>query len=384
MAMDEGRRRISDAKPRIVIAANSAWNLRHFRAGLIRALVNAGYDVHAAAPLDAGEAEAAGLASGWSNVPVDRSGLNPLADVRLMARYLALFRKFRARAFLGFTIKPNIYGCLAARLAGIPAIPNISGLGTAFIAESLISNLVRRLYRLALARAPVVFFQNADDRDQFVRERLVRPEQARLLPGSGIDLERFEVTLLPSGPARFLMIARLLGDKGVREYVEAAWMLRERLPGARFQLLGPIDDGNRTAIRRGELDRWVSEGAIDYLGSTDDVRPHLANASAIVLPSYREGLPRSLLEGAAMARPLIATDVPGCREVVEDGVNGFLCAVQDPRSLADAMAKFAQLPMADREAMGAASRRKVQERFSEEVVIQAYLNELARIETLHN
>jgi glycosyltransferase involved in cell wall biosynthesis len=177
----------------------------------------------------------------------------------------------------------------------------------------------------------------------------------------------------------FLLVSRLLGDKGIREYVEAARMLRERLPDARFQLLGPIDEGNRTAIRRDELDRWIGDGVVEYVGSTDDVRPRIASASAIVLPSYREGLPRSLLEGAAMARPLIATDVPGCREVVENGVNGFLCAAREARSLAEAMAKLAELPVTQRQAMGAASRRKVQERFSEAVVIRAYLDELARL-----
>ena len=369
----------------VVLAANSAWNVVNFREGLIRALEHHGYAPIVIAPHDeAAESRMAALGVERIALPIDRSGLNPLTDFRLLLAYRRLLKRLRPAAFLGFTIKPNIYGCLAAGSLGIPAIPNVSGLGTAFIRPGPLQRLVTNLYRAAFRKAAVVLFQNADDCRLFVERRIVPTAKTKVVAGSGVDLDRFAPAPMPPGPATFLLVSRLLGDKGVREYVEAARMLRERFPGARFQLLGPIDDGNRTAIRRGELDRWVSEGAIDYLGSTDDVRPHLANASAIVLPSYREGLPRSLLEGAAMARPLIATDVPGCREVVEDGVNGFLCAVQDPRSLADAMAKFAQLPMADREAMGAASRRKVQERFSEEVVIQAYLDELARIETLHN
>jgi len=369
----------------VVLAANSAWNVVNFREGLIRALEHHGYTPIVIAPHDAAaEGRMAALGVERIALPIDRSGLNPLTDFRLLLAYRRLLKRLRPAAFLGFTIKPNIYGCLAAGSLGIPAIPNVSGLGTAFIRPGPLQRLVTNLYRAAFRKAAVILFQNADDCRLFVERRIVPAARATVVPGSGVDLDRFGPAPQAAGPVTFLLVSRLLGDKGIREYVEAARMLRERLPGARFQLLGPIDDGNRTAIRRGELDRWVSEGAIDYLGSTDDVRPHLANASAIVLPSYREGLPRSLLEGAAMARPLIATDVPGCREVVEDGVNGFLCAVQDPRSLADAMAKFAQLPMADREAMGAASRRKVQERFSEEVVIQAYLDELARIETLHN
>ena len=317
-------------------------------------------------------------------LPVDRSGLNPLTDLRLLLAYRRLLRRLRPAAFLGFTIKPNIYGCLAAGSLGIPAIPNVSGLGTAFIRPGPLQRLVTNLYRAAFRKAAIVLFQNGDDCRLFVERGIVQPGRTRIVPGSGVDLNRFAPASQPIGAPTFLLVSRLLGDKGVREFVEAAGMLRQRLPGARFQLLGPIDEGNRTAIRREELDRWIGEGTIEYLGSTEDVRPYLANASAIVLPSYREGLPRSLLEGAAMARPLIATDVPGCREVVEDGVNGFLCAFRDARSLADAMVRFANLPTSEKEAMGAASRRKVQERFSEEVVIHAYLDELARIGSPRN
>ncbi len=312
-------------------------------------------------------------------LPIDRSGLNPLTDFRLLLAYCGLLKRLRPAAFLGFTIKPNIYGCLAAGSLGIPAIPNVSGLGTAFIRSGPLQLLVTNLYRAAFRKAAVVLFQNADDCRLFVDRGIVRPEKTRVVPGSGIDLDRFSPVPQPTGPTIFLLVSRLLGDKGVREYVEAARLLRERLPEARFQLLGPIDEGNRTAIRRDEVSRWVTEGLVEYLGSKDDVRPHIASASAIVLPSYREGLPRSLLEGAAMARPLIATDVPGCREVVEDGVNGFLCAARDPASLAGAMAKLAGLPASERQAMGLASRRKVQERFNETVVIRAYLDELSQL-----
>jgi glycosyltransferase involved in cell wall biosynthesis len=364
----------------IVLAANSAWNIVNFRGGLIRALARAGYRPIVVAPHETGaEARITALGVERFALPVDRSGLNPLTDLRLLLAYRRLLRRLRPAAFLGFTIKPNIYGCLAAGSLGIPAIPNVSGLGTAFIRPGPLQRLVTNLYRAAFRKAAIVLFQNGDDCRLFVERGIVQPGRTRIVPGSGVDLNRFAPASQPIGAPTFLLVSRLLGDKGVREFVEAARMLRQRLPGARFQLLGPIDEGNRTAIRREELDRWIGEGTIEYLGSTDDVRPYLANASAVVLPSYREGLPRSLLEGAAMARPLIATDVPGCREVVKERGNGSLCAVRDARSLADAMARFADLPMGERERMGAASRAMVQERFSEEVVIQAYLDELARI-----
>jgi glycosyltransferase involved in cell wall biosynthesis len=288
-------------------------------------------------------------------------------------------KRLRPVAYLGFTIKPNIYGCLAAARAGIPAIANISGLGTVFIRRGPLLALVTRLYRRALRRAAVVFFQNPDDRQLFLENRLVRPGQARLLPGSGVDLDRFRPVPLPDGRPIFVFIGRLLGDKGVRELVAAARRVRAKRADVTIQLLGPLDEGNRTAIARDELDRWVAEGTVDYLGETDDVRPFVEQATAVVLPSYREGLPRSLLEAGAMARPLVATDVPGCREVVEHGVNGFLCRVRDPGSRGEAMLELAELPPERRTAMGLESRRKIEQRFSEAVVIAAYLDALGEV-----
>ena len=349
--------------------------------GLIRALKDAGYEPVVIAPQDHA-AEARMQALGVERIPVriDRSGANPWADLRLLARYRALLRQLRPAAYLGYTIKPNIYGSLAAASLGIPALPNVSGLGTAFIRGGALQSLVTALYRVGFARAPVVFFQNDEDRQLFVARRIVRADQARVLPGSGVDLERFAPASPAPDPLTFLLIARLLRDKGVVEFADAARSLRAELPNARFQLLGPIDEGNRTAISRAELDSWVRDGVIEHLGTTDDVRPSIAAASAVVLPSYREGLPRSLLEAGAMARPLIATDVPGCRDVVEEGVNGYLCRARDARSLAQAMRRFADLPPAERLAMGDAGRRKVQERFSEEFVVRAYLDVLAGLD----
>jgi glycosyltransferase involved in cell wall biosynthesis len=315
-------------------------------------------------------------------IQIDRSGLNPWADLQLLGRYRNVLKRLRPAAYLGYTIKPNVYGSLVAGSLGIPAIPNVSGLGTAFIRNGALQQVVTRLYRLAFRRAPVVFFQNEEDRRLFVERRLVRSGQSRVIPGSGVDLNRFKPTPPADGPPTFLLVGRLLRDKGVGEFVEAARLLRRDIPRARFHLLGPIDEGNRTAIAKAELDSWVRGGVVEYLGTTDDVRPFIAAATAIVLPSYREGLPRSLLEAAAMERPLIATDVPGCREVVEDGSNGYLCRVRDPASLAAAMKRLAELSDEDRLAMGQAARRQVQEGFSEEFVIRAYLDVLAELKTV--
>lgn len=361
----------------VVLAANSIWNITNFRAGLVRGLQEAGYSPVVLAPADrGGEARLEELGIDLIPLELDRSGLNPLADLMLLLRCRRALKRIRPTAFLGFTAKPNIYGAIAASSLRIPVIANVSGLGTAFMRRGLLQRIVSLLYRRAFRRASTVFFHNPDDRRLFLDRGIVREVQARLLPGSGIDLDRFAPAPLPSGAPIFLLIARLLGDKGIREYVAAARMLRPHLSGARFQLLGGIDEGNRTSIDRPELEAWREEGVIEYMGETTDVRPFIREANAVVLPSYSEGLPRSLLEGGAMGRPLVATDVPGCRELVVEDVNGFLCEVRNPGSLADAMRRLADLPDERRAAMGAESRRKVQEGFSEKVVVRAYLDAL--------
>jgi glycosyltransferase involved in cell wall biosynthesis len=310
-------------------------------------------------------------------VRVDRAGLNPWPVFRLFGDYRRLLAKIRPAAYLGFTIKPNVYGSMASAGLGIPALPNVSGIGNAFQRRDPVQQVVTRLSRFGFRRAPVVFFQNPEDRDLFVARRIVRGDQARVLPGSGVDLDRFRPAAPASGSITFLLIARLVRDKGVVEFVDAARKLRDELPDARFQLLGGEDEGHRTAIPLSDVKRWKAEGLIEYLGPTEDVRPFIASATAVVLPSYREGLPRSLLEAAAMARPLIGADAPGCRQIVEPGVNGYLCKVRDSDSLAAAMRRVARLSAAERAAMGKAARRKVEERFGEELVVRAYLDVLA-------
>ena len=365
-------------KQKLLLSVNSAWNIANFRGGLIHALQTAGWEVVAVAPEDEHVERVRAFGCRFVAMPMDNDGTHPLRDIQLYRRYRAVMRVERPALFLGFTIKPNIYGSLAAHSLNIPVINNIAGLGTAFIRQTWLTHVARLLYRNALRRSHRVLFQNEDDRRYFVASGLVTARQADRVPGSGVDLASFTPRALPARqphePVRFLFAGRILRDKGIVEYVEAARRLRSAGVLAEFAVLGQFDAKNRTAIPRRELDAWIADGIVHYLGFANDVRPHLAAAHCIVLPSYREGVPRTLLEAASMARPLIATDAVGCRDVVDDGVNGYLVRIADSADLADKCTRFAALHVAEQERMGLESRRKAEREFDEQIVFAKYLD----------
>lgn len=368
--------------PKILIALNTAWNLVNFRSSLIAALVQSGYEVVTVAPKDEYAKRLPALGCRYVPLPMDNKGTHPGRDALLLWRFFSLLRHERPDVLLSYTIKPNVYGSLAAHMLGIPVVNNIAGLGAVFIKGGWLMRLVRSLYTLALSRSAKVFFQNDDDRRMFVEEGLVRREATDLLPGSGIDLQRYSpnpASKSDSAVIRFLLIARMLWDKGVSEYVAAALMIKQRHANVEFCLLGFLDVENPAAISRTQMDDWVAENIVSYLGVTDDVRPFIADADCVVLPSYREGTPRTLLEAAAMGRPIVATDAVGCREVVEDGVNGFLCRVGDADDLADKMEQMIALSPEQRAEMGRRGREKMERQFDEKIVIQKYLDTIREI-----
>ena len=370
--------------PKILISLNTAWNLFNFRAGLIRALVDKGYEVVAVAPPDEYVARVKALGCRFVPLPMDNKGTHPGRDLLLLWRFYRLLRRERPAVYLGYTVKPNIYGSLVARALGIPVINNIAGLGAAFIHESWLTKIVRRLYRFALSGSNKVFFQNEDDRKLFIDSRLVAVDKSDRLPGSGIDLQRFafvpRVVSYEDPVLRFLLIARLLWDKGIGEYVAAAQVIKKRYPHAIFDLLGFVDGSSPAAVTRAQLDSWQAEGVISYLGKSDQVADVIAACDCVVLPSYyREGVPRTLLEAAAVGRPIITTDTVGCRDVVDDGVNGFLCQVRDLADLVAAMEKMIVLSPDQRAAMGRRGREKMEREFDEQIVINKYLEALRDI-----
>jgi glycosyltransferase involved in cell wall biosynthesis len=321
------------------------------------------------APVGDADADAAILAMGAAlrHYPLDRKGLNPVRDLGALAALYRLFRGEKPDMLICYTIKPAIYGCLAARSAGIRRrFAAITGLGYMFEADSAAKKLLHALavllYRLALCGASAVFFQNREDREVFVKAGIVRPaHRVELTRGTGVDVAHFAPAPLPSGPPVFLLVGRLLEAKGLYEYAQAARMLKKRHPGVRFQLLGPPEQGLGSVSLESVRD-WEREGIIEYLGQTRDVRPFLAVASVIVLPSWREGMPCSVMEGMSMGRPAVVTDAPGCREVVVGGINGHLAPPRDPQALAEAMERFILHPE-DIASMGAASRRIAVEEF---------------------
>lgn len=367
---------------RVLMLAGYADSLVGFRDKLLQEMVSLGHEVIACAP--EAPARVGEKLTEWGvqcrDVPLRRTGTGVLADLRYLFALVALLRKVRPDVVLPYTVKPTIYGSMAAAVTGVPVTGSmITGLGYAFSGESLrrrlIGHLVKTLYRLGLRGNRVVFFQNPDDMALFRRLRIVgRENHPTLINGSGIDLEQFRPASYPSRVS-FLLIARLIGEKGVREYAAAARALRPRYPSSHFRLVGWIDE-NPDAITRQELDAWVAEGTLEYLGRLDDIRPAMADTSVYVLPSfYREGTPRTVLEALAMARPVITTDAPGCRETVVSGENGFLVPVRDVPALAEAMEKFLRQPQLV-ETMGSASRRLAEEKYDVHAVNRVILDGL--------
>ena len=332
----------------ILLVAGFADSVLLFRGDLIRTFQARGMTVHVAAPgLGAGTTASDRLMEHNivpHDIPLRRTGLNPFADLHTLVRLFSLMKDLKPDLVLSYTIKPVIYGSLAAAAARIQRrFALITGLGYAFQSgkpSSLLQSVAQRLYRAALSGIDKVFFQNPDDEILFKERGIVSARTPTcVVNGSGVDVARFPVSPLPPGPPVFLMIGRLLTDKGVREYAAAAKEVKRAHPEARFTLVGWIDS-NPSAITEAELHQWIDEGTIEFLGRLDDVRPAIAAASVFVLPSYREGTPRTVLEAMAMGRPIITTDAPGCRETVRHGDNGFLVPVKDAAAFAEAMTTF--------------------------------------------
>lgn len=363
---------------KVAIVLNTSWNIYNFRMNFVRTLIAQGYEVHTVAPVDPFTSKLEEAGCHHHAVRMDSRGINPVKDLALIFELRSIYKRVRPDIILHYTIKPNIYGSIAAATLGIPTVNNVCGLGTVFLRQNLLSRIAILLYRWSFRFPRKVFFQNPDDRELFVSKRLVAPEAADLLPGSGIDLNRFVPTSFTrSKPFTFLLISRLITDKGILEYVDAVRRLKAEGIDARFQVLGAKDPKHRRGIPVETIQEWIDDKTIEYLGTTEDVRPYIHAADCVVLPSYREGTPHTLLEAASCAKPIVATDVPGCHQVVKDQYNGMLCRIKDSADLAAKMKAMSRLDDSTLRRLGTNGRNKMEREFSDSVVIQKYLDVIA-------
>jgi glycosyltransferase involved in cell wall biosynthesis len=343
---------------------------------MMKALVKKGVNVTGAgAGGDGFEAKIADIGVAFKRLPIDKKGINPLADIKLAIDLYRWYKIEKPDIVHHFTIKPVIYGSIAARLAGVSQVINtITGAGYVFTEQNVVwlRRIVEVLYRIALGCAHFTFFQNQDDKSYFTRNKLIKKSKVGLLPGSGVDCTHFSPVNSPASDPKqsstVLMVSRLLRDKGVYEFVEAARRVKKILPDTTFQLLGRRDIRNPNVVPESDLDIWGNQGVVAWLGEVMDVRPAIAGADMVVLPSYREGLSRGLMEAAAMGKPIITTDAVGCREVVDDGVTGVIVPIKDISALSEAMLKMLRNPEM-RQSMGKAGRSKMQSEFDEKIVI---------------
>lgn len=372
---------------KFLIIAGAPGSLIHFRGHLIADLIAQGLTVHAAAPRLTPDSEVHAKLTALGAYPheihLDRTGMNPVGDIRSLIELIRLVRRINPDHVLGYTIKPVIFGTLAAAMGGCPRrYALITGLGYTFLEakesrrQRLVSAIVTRLYRRALRHAHKVFFQNIDDQTLFRELGVLNgTTPSVVVNGSGVDLDHYAPRRHSSRRVTFVLVARLLIDKGIREYAAAAYRLKERYPDAEFQLVG-ILDSNPRSITLQELAQWKKDGVITYLGKLTDVRQALESASVFVLPTYyREGIPRTILEALSMGRPVITTDTPGCRETVVDGQNGYLVPPRDVEGLTDAMQRFLETPeLAER--MGARSREVAVDKYDVRKVNAVMLKEM--------
>lgn len=365
---------------KILLVSNTSWSIYNFRLSLIRFLQQEGYLVEAVAPFDEYTEKLRQEGVPAKVVIMDNKGSNPIKDLLLFFRLL-WFYKFQSPHFIiHYTIKPNIYGSLAAGLLGIKSVAVVTGLGYTFIQKGLTTQLVIFLYRLAFRFSQRVLFLNEYDRTLFCRLKIVSRKKTFVLPGEGVDARKFARStsqVSAKEQTHFLFIGRILYDKGIKELAEAARLLKAKGVHIKVQVLGFLDALNPTAVNKEEWDSWLNDGVIEYLGAKSDVRPFIEQADCIVLPSYREGISRTLLEAASMSLPIIATDVVGCREIVSNGYNGLLCKVKDHESLAEAMLSFHNLSPEARMVMGENGRQKVLSTFDDAHVFSCYKDIIA-------
>lgn len=360
---------------KILVLTNNIGGLHSFRKEVMKAIIDNGYNLYISEPDDDERVKYfEGIGCKIIKTDFDRRGMNPLADFKLMLNYRRLIKQLRPIAVLSYTIKPNVYGGIACHLTGTPLIANVTGLGDAIENGGWLQKLTISLYRFGIGKATQVFFQNETNKNFCVNHNIA-DSSAIVLPGSGVNLEhhRFQ-EYAPDGVIKFLFIARLLKDKGTEEYFETARTIKNKYPQTEFQVLGWTEGPYQQ-----QLEELVKDGVIKYLGTTSDIRPYLTNVHCTIMPSYHEGMSNVNLESAANGRPVITTNVPGCKETVDDGETGYLVETKSADALIAGVERFLALPYNQKVAMGQNARKKVECEFDRQIVIDAYLKAIDKI-----
>ncbi|SAI38897.1 glycosyltransferase [Enterobacter hormaechei] len=363
-------------KLHIALVANTLWSVYNFRRGLINSFIGNGHKVTIIAPIDDYAKRLEELGCSVVNIHIASQGMNPFTDLVLILKLKKIYSQINPDFIFHYTIKPNIYGSIAAWLSNKKSIAVTTGLGFVFNKSSFLTKVISQLYSLSFNFPKEVWFLNEDDKAVFISKKIIKEYKSFVLDGEGVDTQYFypvDSTKHSDDSVTFLLVARMLWDKGVGIYVEAARKLKVQFPNAKFQLLGACDVENPSAIPKDVIDSWNKEGVIEYLGVTSDVRQIVSQADCVVLPSYyREGIPRTLMEAASMGKPLVTTDNVGCRNVVIEGVTGYLCQVKSVDSLVDAMRNLIQLSPEARNEMGTKGREFMLRRFDEKIIISDY------------
>lgn len=368
----------------VVITCNTSWGIVNYRSTLIKSIQNMGYSVVTIAPNDTYSTKLEALGCIHINFDIDSNSRNPIKDLLTLLNYLKLYKKLQPDVVLNYTAKPNIYSTLACSLFGLSSISNISGLGSGFIKETVVTKLLKFLYKIALKKASFIFLQNPDDYHFFKDLKIIKDSNSQILPGSGVNIDRFAKVQIPhknNGNFVFLLVSRMMFSKGIRTLFNAGQKLYSKgHTNFQIHLLGNQEINNQDAIPNSVLQDWCREPFINYLGKTDDVVPYFEKAHCVILPSYyKEGTPRSLLEGLAVGRPIITTDTAGCKETVTDGINGFVIPPRNADMLSDRMEAMLTMSQEELQKMGDASREKAVSKFNEEIVIDAYLKKINQI-----
>lgn len=368
---------------KILFVANYMWDIYIFRGGVLRALVNDGHEITVVAPDDKRidmEKAIKGLKA--VSIKLNKRGINPIEDLKLTYDLYKLYKKENPDLIFHYTIKPNIYGTLAAKLAGKKSVAVLTGLGYSFVKGGLIAKIAATLYKFSLHFSREIWVLNRDDKETLLENGIGDHKKIFILPGEGTDCERFKPLPMERKDKKtvFLMVARAFFDKGFREYEEAARTLKEKYgEQIEFWFLGALGGEAVSGVTKEHMEKLVKEGVINYLGTVDKPENIIKEADCVVLPSYREGISKVLMEGAAMEKPIITTDVTGCRDIVDDNINGYLVKARDSQDLIDKMKKFIFLSPVERKAMGEAGRKKILREFDEKIIIEIYRDKIKKL-----